>query len=139
MTSDNSNALALDASGDIYVVDHTYDGGAFVSDVREILAAGGYTDTNLLNNGFTNPLGVAVDGRGNVYVADHGPTQINDGPTGILEIPRSQAPSLSFAATAVGTTSPDSPMSVQFQNIGNQALTSSRVLSDTVDFVLRGG
>jgi DNA-binding beta-propeller fold protein YncE len=38
--------------------------------VEEILAAGGYVTVNTLGGGFSAPQGVAVDGVGNVYVAD---------------------------------------------------------------------
>ena len=38
--------------------------------VKEILAAGGYTTVNTLGSGFNYPTGVAVDGSGNVFVAD---------------------------------------------------------------------
>jgi hypothetical protein len=40
--------------------------------VKEILTAGGYVTVNTLGSGFFNPAGVAVDGSGNVYVADFG-------------------------------------------------------------------
>jgi NHL repeat len=38
--------------------------------VKEILAASGYTTVNTLGSGFNSPTGVAVDGNGNVFVAD---------------------------------------------------------------------
>jgi DNA-binding beta-propeller fold protein YncE len=38
--------------------------------VKEILAASGYTTVNTLGSGFNQPAGVAVDGSGNVFVAD---------------------------------------------------------------------
>ena len=58
--------------------------------------------------------------NGNVYVPDVG----NAGavPPAIQLIQRSQPPSFSFASTAVGSTSTDSPQSVVIQNIGNQPL-----------------
>jgi DNA-binding beta-propeller fold protein YncE len=39
--------------------------------VKEILAAGGYTTVNTLGSGFHIPERVAVDGSGNVFVADY--------------------------------------------------------------------
>ena len=42
----------------------------------------------------------------------------------VVEVQRSQPPTLSFASTAVGSTSSDSPQSVTIQNIGNQPLNA---------------
>jgi hypothetical protein len=39
--------------------------------VKEILASTGYTTVNTLGSGFTFPYGVALDGSGNVFVADN--------------------------------------------------------------------
>ena len=62
---------------------------------------------------------MTVDASGNVYVADAG---LAPCPQSIQLILRSQPPALSFASTAVGSTSSDSPQSVPIQNIGNQPL-----------------
>jgi hypothetical protein len=59
-------AMAVDSAGDIFVAD-TYNNA-----VKEIVAAGGYTNVITLGSGFSTPYGVAVDGAGNVYVADTG-------------------------------------------------------------------
>jgi predicted outer membrane repeat protein len=69
-----------------------------------------------LGTGFNLPHGVAVDGAGNVFVADYGNSAAK-------EIPLATPPSLSFANTAAGATSTDSPQSVTVQNIGSTALT----------------
>src|ERR1039458_9621543 len=61
------------------------------------------------------PYGVAVDGAGDIFVSYNGTNQM-------VEVNRSQPPSLSFASTNVGGTSSDSPQSVTIQNIGNQPL-----------------
>ena len=61
---------------------------------------------------------MAVDGAGDVFVAD-------EDNNAVKEITRSAWPSLSFASTNVGSTSSDSPQSVQFQNIGNAPLVAS--------------
>jgi hypothetical protein len=42
------------------------------SKVKGIVAADGYTTINTLGSGFYEPTGVAVDGSGNVPVADYG-------------------------------------------------------------------
>ena len=46
--------------------------------MEEILAAGGYTTVNTLGSGFNTPEGVAVDGSGNVYVADFGNNAVKE-------------------------------------------------------------
>jgi sugar lactone lactonase YvrE len=58
------SGVAVDVSGNVFVADT--DNG----DVKEILAAGGYTTVKTLGSGFDYPQGVAVDGSGNVFVAD---------------------------------------------------------------------
>ena len=115
------HGVAVDAAENVYVAD-TDD-----SAVKEILATGGYTTIIAVGSGFDQPYGVAVDGSGNVYVGD-------TGNNAVTVIQRSQPPSLSFASTNVGSTSTDSPQSVQLQNIGNATLTGSGVLNDTTDF-----
>lgn len=69
-----------------------------------------------LGSGWSALYGLTVDGAGNVYGA-------NSGAKNILKLTLTTPPSLSFAATAVGATSTDSPKSVTLQNIGNAALT----------------
>jgi sugar lactone lactonase YvrE len=46
--------------------------------VKEILAAGGYTTVTPLGTGFSTPKGVAVDGAGNVFVADSGNNAVKE-------------------------------------------------------------
>jgi hypothetical protein len=69
-----------------------------------------------LGGGFNDPTGVAVDGAGNVYVADTGSNAVK-------EIPLATPPSLSFSSTSVGSTSSDRPQTLLLQNIGNAALS----------------
>ena len=68
-----------------------------------------------VGSGLSNPQGVAVDGAGDVFIADGGNNRV-------VEVQRSEAPTFSFAATVVFNTSTDSPQSVTVQNIGNQLL-----------------
>jgi sugar lactone lactonase YvrE len=164
-------SVAVDSSGNVYVSD--YDNDA----VKEILAVNGTIPasptintllSNALNSGFAAPGGIAVDGRGNVIVANDGydeideiqavngimpasPTVISlaniapgsglDEPWGvaidgfgnvfvadtgnnrIVKLDLADAPSLTFASTAVGSTSSDSPQTITVENIGNAALT----------------
>lgn len=118
-------SVAVDAAGNVYVFDGS-------NTVQEILAVNGTIPASptilILASGFHDPAGLAVDGNGNLFAADQ--TSFNL----INEIPRSQPPALSFASTIVGATSSDSPQSVQFQNIGNRALSGDGTLSDTTDF-----
>ncbi|HUE03259.1 MAG TPA: Ig-like domain repeat protein, partial [Bryobacteraceae bacterium] len=98
--------LAVDAAGNIFI------GIAGAGNVIEVAAGSGAQTT--LARGLYYPGGVALDGAGDVFIAS--------GSTQVLEVQRSQAPSLSFASTNVSSTSSDSPQSVTIQNIGNQPL-----------------
>ena len=102
--------VAVDPSGNVLVAD------AGNNAVKEIIAASGYTTVNTLASGFSAPSGVAVDGSGNVFVAD----SLNNH---LVKLDLSDAPSLGFASTAVGSTSSDSPKTVTLENNGNTALT----------------
>ena len=46
--------------------------------MKEIAAAGGYTTVKTLGSGFSRPYGVAVDGSGNVFVADYGHSAVQE-------------------------------------------------------------
>jgi sugar lactone lactonase YvrE len=70
-----AEGVAVDESGNLFVAD-TQD-----YQVKEILAAGGYTTIKTLAGGFSYPYGIAVDGSRNLYVADWGESD-----TGIHEI-----------------------------------------------------
>jgi sugar lactone lactonase YvrE len=128
-------ALAVDASGNVYVADDQY------STLLEILPADGYSNVVTLGSGFGLPSGVAVDGSGNVFVAVTSGLTPSDAtvPGSVQMIQRWVPPALSFASTNAGSTSTDSPQSVQFQNIGNTPLTGSFALSDTADFTVVAG
>jgi hypothetical protein len=104
--------MSLDGGGNVFVAD---DGN---NAVKEILAASGYITVNTLGSGFKEPAGVAVGVSGNVVVADFGNNAVK-------KLDFSDAPSLSFATTAVGNTSSDSPQTVTVANDGNAALTFS--------------
>ncbi|WP_433971338.1 choice-of-anchor Q domain-containing protein [Tunturiibacter lichenicola] len=109
--------VAVDAAGSVYVFDQND------STVYEVTTGG--TQSSVII-GFGNQAGFAMDGSGNLYVADTGNARV-------VKIDRADAPSLSFTTTQVGSTSSDSPKTVQVQNIGNQALTFS-ALTYPMDF-----
>ncbi len=101
--------LSVDGIGNVFVSD-TGD-----SEVDEIVAAGGYATVKMLGSGFNFPEAVAVSGSGNVMVADTGNNAVD-----LLDY--IQPPALTFATTAKGATSTDSPQTVTLSNDGNAAL-----------------
>lgn len=108
------SSAALDAAGNLYV-SSGYD------DVSEVSIESGYTAIRLLDGGFnfySGPNGAMVDSSGNVIVNDY---------TGLWELDFADPPSLSFASTAAGDTSTDSPQKVTVQNVGNKPLSLSAV------------
>ena len=64
--------VAVDASGNIFVADSGN------SEVKEIVAQGGFATINVLGSGFGDPSAVAVDGAGNVFVADTGNNSVKE-------------------------------------------------------------
>ncbi len=101
--------VAVDGAGDVFIADSNN------NRVVEVPAGGGPQTT--VGSGLLYPSGVAVDGAGDVFIAD-----TNNGR--VVEVQRSLPPAFSFATTAVGSTSTDSPQSVTVQNIGNQLLNA---------------
>jgi uncharacterized protein (UPF0297 family) len=106
--------VSVDAAENVFVADGNF------NNVFEILPADGYTQVVPLGAGLGAPQSITAGENGNLYISDFG----NGGsvPPSIQLIQRSQPPSFSFASTAVGSTSTDSPQSVVIQNIGNQPL-----------------
>src|SRR5450631_754688 len=101
--------VAVDGAGDVFIADF------YNSRVVEVPAGGGAQTT--VGSGLSYPTGVAVDGAGDVFIADFYGSRV-------VEVQRAQPPTLSFASTAVGSTSSDSPQSVTIQNVGNQPLNA---------------
>ena len=104
--------IALDGNGNVFFADSSY------HMLREFPAAGGYTTVKTFGIDFNSPMGVTVDDVGTIFVADYGKNQV-------VKLDTEDAPSLSFASTAVGSTSSDSPQTVTLLNNGNTALTFS--------------
>lgn len=69
--------------------------------------------------GFSNAVALTVDGAGNLYISNNGRSGSGTSP---IKVDLVDAPSLSFADTAMGSTSSDSPKTVTVQNIGNTTL-----------------
>jgi DNA-binding beta-propeller fold protein YncE len=108
--------IAVDGSGNVYIVDYYGDGSGNSSVLKETLSSGSYTQSTVQTSSLNGPFGIAVDGSGNIYIAD---TYNNR----VLKEDFSDPPSLSFAATTVGSTSSDSPQTVTVENVGNAVLT----------------
>ncbi len=105
--------IAVDAAGDLFIAD------SYNNRLVEAPAGGGAAivlDTTVNGEGLNDPIGIAISGAGDLFIADSN----NDR---VVEVQRSQPPALNFAATAVGSTSSDSPQTVQVENIGNAPLT----------------
>jgi len=66
------SAVTLDNAGNLYYGDPN------TGKVQEILKTGGYTTTQTVVSGFTTPAGLAVDGNGDVFVADNANGQIHE-------------------------------------------------------------
>ena len=109
--------IALDAAGDVFVPDFGNHAVYEMLAVNGSIPAGNPTILKL-GSGFSLPAGLAVDQSGNVFVADEGLPQA-------VEIAFATPPSLTFAQTAVGQTSSDSPKAVTLANDGNAALVFS--------------
>jgi sugar lactone lactonase YvrE len=108
------NGVAVDAAGDVFITDQIN------NVVLEVTPSG--VQTTLPTSGLNVPAGVAVDGAGDVFIAVNGQSRV-------VEVNRSQPPSLNFALTAVSNTSADSPHLISLQNVGNQTLTGTLALT----------
>jgi sugar lactone lactonase YvrE len=99
----------VDAAGDVFIADWIGN-----NRIVEVPAGGGAQTTVYTGNG---PEGVVTDGAGDIFIADTFNSRV-------VELNRSQPPSLSFQSTNVGYASTDSPQSFTAQNIGNQTLSA---------------
>ncbi len=99
--------IAVDASGNVFIAD-AHDGRI----LKETLTGGNYVESTL-SSGLIEADSVTVDAGGNVYIEDTYYRQV-------VKLDYADAPSLTFAATAVGATS--SAQTITLQNIGNSPL-----------------
>src|SRR6185437_7660188 len=99
--------------------------------VKEIVAAGGYTTVNTLGSGFKDPMGVAVDASGNVFVADEGNSAVK----------KIMTASGNFGSVNVGASSA-APLTLYFTFDTGGTLGSTTVLTQGavgLDFTDAGG
>jgi streptogramin lyase len=101
--------IAVDSNSNVYISDF---GAKQV--LKETPSGGSYVQSTVPASGLASPAGVAIDGRGNVYIADT---------NNVFKEDFADAPSLNFATTAPGATSADSPKTVTLENVGNSNLT----------------
>jgi sugar lactone lactonase YvrE len=122
---DSPSGVAVDGAGNVYIVD------AHNEHIRKVNASG--IITTVAGNGAAGysgdggpatsaelwgPVGVAVDGAGNLYIADFGNTRIR-------KVDLSDPPSLAFPNTNVGSVS--AAQDVIVENLGNAQLNLSQI------------
>ncbi|MGA9127135.1 MAG: hypothetical protein WB425_03255 [Terracidiphilus sp.] len=106
-------AITVDGNGNVYFTD-----GLSSNVFKETLLAGSYVEGTVASNldKIGSPFGISVDGSGNLYIGNASNGQL-------LKLDFADPPSLTFASTAVGSTSADSPQTVTVENVGNAPLT----------------
>ena len=134
---DNPEAVAVDGAGDLYIADKNAGGTTGTSMILQVtglstanpqlmtVAGGGATAPSATATSATTvqlpgSLGVAVDGAGNIYIAD--------GNTMVEKVTPVPLP-ITFPSTAFGSTSPSQPIVVA--NIGNQTLNFTSIAVTT--------
>jgi hypothetical protein len=118
------SGIAVDGVGNLYVA-LPVSGSSSPGIFKLSPSSTGYTQTQIgTGQIWQNPISIATDSTGNVYVAD-GPVPSGPGvwEASIYRIDLTDPPILQFAATAVGKTSSDSPQTVTLENVGNSALS----------------
>jgi sugar lactone lactonase YvrE len=99
--------IALDGNDNIYATS--------MFGLQEILASSNYATVKTLAGNVSGIQSVALDGSGNIYYT------VEDG-ANVAFMNRWLGPDLTFAATAEGSTSSDSPQTVTVENSGNATL-----------------
>jgi uncharacterized protein YjiK len=102
--------IAVDGGGNVYVADISAN-----AIYKETLTGASYVQSTVSSSQLNSPIAVAIDGSGNVYIVDNSNARV-------VKEDLADAPSLSFATTAYGSTSTDSPQTITVENIGNAPL-----------------
>jgi sugar lactone lactonase YvrE len=127
-----SNSIAFDQAGNLYICDGYYNGvykitpDGFQSILAGVLGPSGSSDNVGVAAEFSNPSGVAVDGAGNVYVADTGNNTIRkiDGNGNVTTAAGS--PGSTGFTDGVGTAARfHSPVGLAFDPAGNMYIADS--------------
>ena len=126
-------SMAADVLGNVYVSEGFVNGfispdmGAYVyGGVDKLTPSGnGYTSTDIYDEVYYAPMVQAVDGSGNVFLSTFAlnSTSIHY----VTELSFGTPPELSFASTALGSTSADSPHKATIQSAGNLPLVFSAI------------
>ena len=103
-----ATAVAVNASGNVFITsdDNT---------LKEAFAATGYSTNGTLSNNAGLPDGIALDGYGNIYLANYYAGAIT-------KLDFADPPSLTFLPTVIGSTSSDSPQTITQINNGTANL-----------------
>jgi sugar lactone lactonase YvrE len=111
--------LSVDANDDVFLVTNgDANEDQSTGTILEVPFNGSsYSAPVTLATGIGYPTGIALDSSGNIFVADSVVDQA-------FELPRATPPTLTFASTAEGATSSDSPKTVTVENIGNASLVA---------------
>ncbi len=106
------NAVVVDGTGNVYFTDSSTD-----NLYKETPTPSGYVESAIVTDlhDILGSWGLAADGTGNLYIAYLGGNSL-------IEADFAHPPTLNFAATTIGTTSPDSPLTVMAVNDGNAPL-----------------
>ena len=112
------SSVSVDASGNVYVVNNVVPPTIY----KETLQPGGsYVQSTVVAPSSGYGYGVAVDQSGNVYF------DLANGGNYVNKLDMADPPALTFATTAYGSTSTDSPRTATVSNNGNLLLTFSAV------------
>ncbi len=121
LTLTNPQGVAVDGTGNLYIVDSGH------RRIVRITTAGDASVVQTPGQTLGNVLyGTAVDASGNVFVVDWANNRITK-----VNV---SAAALSFANTAIGATSTDSPKTATVTNLGNKALAFSANPGYTANF-----
>ena len=104
--------VAIDGEGNVFI---TVNDGSIGSWITEFVAKSGYTNGKIVATQPYELRGLVLDSSGNIFLAEYADSAVK-------KLDFGDPPNLSFAATAAGSTSTDSPQTVTVTNDGNQNL-----------------